>query len=66
MVGLFVVGFAVLFFMTVKEGRDLEANCKLLTANTNYTMRTGSGTVTVTQEPERRKYLCPDGKVHWY
>lgn len=66
LVGLFVIGFAVLFVQALHEGRTLEANCRLLTADTNYTLRTGSGTVTVTQQPDRRKYMCPDGKVHWY
>lgn len=64
--GLCVIGFAVLFVMTLKEGRDLEANCTLLTANSTYTMRQGDRTVTVTRAPERRQYRCPDGKIHWY
>lgn len=64
--GLFVIGFAVLFVQSLNEGRYYAENCRLLTTDTNYTVRTGSGTVTVTQQPDRRKYLCPDGKVHWF
>ena len=65
--GLFVLGVILLFVQAVLDGKYYRENCRVIgTTGANYSVRTVSSSVTITKEHEYTKYLCPDGKVHWY